>query len=254
MSVALGDRVGMAIAEAMDGTGEGTTSFVRVRVLAELGQRIVSGSYPIGSTLPTEAQLCDEFGVSRTAMREALKMLSAKGLVESRQRAGTRVLPASNWNRLDPDVLDWSSSTADPEFMQALVEARLVIEPAGARMAASRATSADLAAIEAGFIAMKAAPLDNLAACAEADVRFHLAILYSSHNPVFTGLGNLIRNALANSFRLTTSVSQSYVTTLAAHGDVLEAIRLRQPDIAHDRMRSLIEIASSDLYRHLHTS
>jgi len=242
----------MAMADLVDGISEGTTSFVRVRVLEALGQRIVSGHYPVGANLPTEAQLCDEFGVSRTAMREAIKMLSAKGLVESRQRAGTRILPASNWNRLDPDVLDWSASDPDPEFMQALIEARLVIEPAGARMAASRATAADLAAIEAGYMAMKAAPLSNLATCAEADVRFHLAILHASHNPVFMGLGNLIRNALANSFQLTTSVSQSYVTTLEAHGDVLEAIRLRQPDIAHERMRSLIEIASSDLYRHLH--
>lgn len=232
-------------------SADNTTSFVRVRVLATLGQRVVSGHYPVGSNLPTEAQLCEEFGVSRTAMREAIKMLSAKGLVESRQRAGTRILPAANWNRLDPDVLDWSASAPDPDFMQALIEARLVIEPAAARMAASRATSADLAEIEAGFIAMKAAPLSDLEACADADVRFHLAILHASHNPVFTGLGNLIRNALSNAFQLTTSISQSYVATLDAHGDVLEAIRLRQPEIAHERMRSLIDIASSDFFRHL---
>jgi GntR family galactonate operon transcriptional repressor len=241
----------MAMAD-LDGTSESTTSFVRVRVLEALGQRIVAGHYPVGSNLPTEAQLCDEFGVSRTAMREAIKMLSAKGLVESRQRAGTRILPANNWNRLDPDVLDWSSSDPDPDFMQALIEARQVIEPAAARMAASRATSADLAEIEAGYMAMKAAPLSDLAACAEADVQFHLAILQASHNPVFMGLGNLIKNALSNSFRLTTSVSRSYVATLEAHGDVLEAVRLRQPDIAHDRMRSLIDIASSDFLRHAH--
>lgn len=240
----------MAIADLVEGASEGTTSFVRVRVLEALGQRIVAGHYPVGSNLPTEAQLCDEFGVSRTAMREAIKMLTAKGLVESRQRAGTRVLTASNWNRLDPDVLDWSASNPDPEFMQALIEARAVIEPAGARMAAARASSADLAEIEAGYIDMKSANLNDLVACAEADVRFHLAILHASHNPVFIGLGNLIRNALSNSFRLTTSISQSYVATLDAHGDVLEAIRLRQPDIAHDRMRSLIDIASADLFRH----
>lgn len=251
MAVTVKKREGMAIAATNDGAVENVTSFVRARVLATLGRRIVSGHYPVGSTLPTEAQLCDEFGVSRTAMREAIKMLTAKGLVESRQRAGTRVQPASTWSRLDPEVLDWSSADPDPEFMQALIEARQVIEPAGARMAALRATSADLAQIEAGYLAMKAAPIADLAACAEADVQFHLAILYASHNPVFAGLGNLISNALSNSFRLTTSVSKSYVATLAAHGDVLEAIRLRQPDIAYDRMRSLIDIASSDLYRHI---
>lgn len=241
----------MATPARGDGATETVTSFVRARVLATLGGRIVSGHYPVSTNLPTEAQLCDEFGVSRTALREAIKMLTAKGLVESRQRAGTRVQPASNWSRLDPDVLEWSAAEPDPEFIQGLIEARQVIEPAAARLAASRATSADLAQIEAGYIAMKAAPLSDLAACAEADVSFHLAILHASHNPVFAGLGNLISNALSNSFRLTTSVSKSYVATLAAHGDVLEAIRLRQPDIAHDRMRSLIDIASSDLFRHV---
>lgn len=245
------ERRTMATPEVNERAAEIGTSFVRARVLAKLGRRIVSGYYPVGATLPTEAQLCGEFGVSRTALREAVKMLTAKGLVESRQRAGTRVQPAGSWSRLDPDVLDWGASELDPEFLQALIEARQVIEPAAARLAASRATSADLARIEAAYLAMKAAPLSDLAACAEADVSFHLAILHASHNPVFAGLGNLISNALSNSFKLTASGSKSSVATLAAHGDVLEAIRLRQPDIAHDRMRSLIDIASSDLFRHV---
>lgn len=234
--------------------GDGAISFVRERVLAVLGRRILSGHYEPGSKLPTEAQLCLEFGVSRTAMREALKMLTAKGLVVSRQRAGTHVQDAATWNRLDPDVLDWmSAGEPDPEFMRGLLEARLAIEPAAARLAAMRATSADLAKIEAGFNAMRSAPLSDLVACSEADVKFHLSILQASHNPVFAGLGGLIGQALANSFKLTTSVSQSYMATLSAHGEVLEAIRLRQPDIASERMRALIDIASSDFVRHINT-
>ena len=234
--------------------GDAPSSLVRARVLATLGRRILSGYYEPGATLPTEAQLCAEFEVSRTAMREAVKMLAAKGLIVSRQRAGTRVQDAANWNRLDADVLDWMSSVEpDPNFMRGLIEARQAIEPAAARLAAQRATSADLARIEAGYNAMCSAPLSDLSACAEADVQFHLSILHASHNPVFAGLGSLIGQALANSFKLTTSISQSYVATLSAHGDVLEAIRLRQPDIASERMRALIDIASSDLIRHVET-
>ena len=227
-------------------------TFVRERVLATLGQRILSSHYPPGSTLPTEAQLCAEFGVSRTAMREAIKMLAAKGLVVSRQRAGTRIQETANWNRLDQDVLAWmSAAEPDPEFVAGLIEVRQALEPAAARLAAMRATSADLARIELAYQAMCVAPLDDLAACAEADVGFHVRILHASHNPVFAALGNLIGQALSNSFRLTTSVSRSYIATLAAHGDVLEAIRLRQPDVASERMRALIDIASADLMRHV---
>ena len=97
---------------------------------------------------------------------------------------------------------------------------------------------------------MCAAPTGDLAACAEADLAYHTSILRASHNPVFAGLVSLIGQALKNSFRLTTSVTKNYVAALAAHGDVVEAIRLRQPDIASERMRALIDIASSDPLRH----
>lgn len=249
-------HVGVAMAKqaAKDGTAapEGATSFVRQRVLATLGRRILSSYYPPGATLPTEAQLCQEFGVSRTAMREAIKMLAAKGLVVSRQRAGTRIQDASSWNRLDSDVLEWmGAADPDPEFVRGLIEARQAIEPAAARLAAMRASARDVALVEEAYQAMLAAPLDDLAACAEADVQFHVSILRASHNPVFAGLGSLIGQALANSFQLTTSVSRSYVATLTAHGDVLEAIRLRQPELASERMRALIDIASADLVRHV---
>jgi DNA-binding FadR family transcriptional regulator len=231
---------------------EGVTSLVRERVLGALGRRILSGYYQPGATLPTEAQLCVEFGVSRTAMREAIKMLAAKGLVVSRQRAGTKVQDKDLWNRLDTDVLGWMGAVQpDPDFVRGLIEARQAIEPAAAKLAAQRASAADLARIERAYQAMCAAPLSDLTACADADVSFHLSILKASHNPVFADLGSLIGQALANSFKLTTSISQSYVATLSAHGDVLEAIRLRQPDIASERMRALIDIASSDLVRHV---
>jgi len=230
-----------------------STRFVRERVLDELGRRILAGQYPQLSPLPTELQLCAEFVVSRTALREATKMLAAKGLVISRKRAGTIVQEASSWNRLDPDVLSWMDAAApDPDFVRGLIEARLAIEPAAAELAALRASASDLARIEAGYLAMRAADLSDLAACAEADVAFHVSILHASHNPVFASLASLIGQALANSFRLTTSVSSNYSKTLDAHGEVLDAIRLRQQDLARSRMRALIDIASNDLVNAAH--
>ena len=176
-------------------------------------------------------------------------MLAAKGLVVSRKRAGTLVQNSSLWNWLDPDVLSWMSATEpDPEFVRGLIEARLAIEPAAARARRpARDRPAILRASRPATLAMRAADLSDLAACADADVAFHVSILNASHNPVFAGLASLIGQALENSFRLTTSVSRNYAETLDAHGEVLEAIRLRKPDQARARMRALIDIASADL-------
>ncbi|HEV7274693.1 MAG TPA: FadR/GntR family transcriptional regulator [Devosiaceae bacterium] len=218
------------------------------QVMDELGRRILAGHYPQRSVLPTELQLCEEFGVSRTALREATKMLAAKGLVVARRRAGTIVQDSSLWNRLDVDVLSWmDAADPDPIFVRGLVEARLAIEPAAADLAAQRATASDLAVIEAGFLAMQAANPADLAAFAAADIEFHVGVLNASHNPVFTGLANLIGRALRSSVRLTTPASGDHRRAVSAHGEVLEAIRLRQPELARSRMRALIDIAALDL-------
>ena len=163
------------------------------------------------SVLPTEAELCIAYGASRTALRDALLTLAAKGLIEARKRAGTRVRPPSDWNRLDAQVLGWMGEIEpDLDFVRGLIEARLVIEPAAAQLAASMATSGDLAVIEAAYHAMCSAPEDDLAACLDADVRFHTGILRASRNPVFANLGNMLAAALSFSFRLTTSATANY--------------------------------------------
>jgi DNA-binding FadR family transcriptional regulator len=221
---------------------------IRERVLETLGKRILSGHYPEETALPTEAKLAAEFGVSRTALREAIKMLAAKGLLVSRQRAGTIVQQASRWNRLDSDVLDWASGfEPDPGFLRGLIDARRAIEPAAARLASQRATSRDLAEIETAYNAMVAAREIDLAAWTEADVAFHTAVLHASANPVFVALVGLISQALAQSIRISTAASGNYGATLSAHWDVLEAIRLRQPDLAASRMLALIDRAVADL-------
>jgi DNA-binding FadR family transcriptional regulator len=227
-----------------------SNSSIRDRVASGLAKQILSGEYPQGALLPTEAALGAAFKVSRTALREAVRTLAAKGLVESRQRAGTRVRASEDWNRLDTDVLGWMGEfEPDLDFVRGLTEARQIIEPAAAEMAARRATSRNLAAIEEAYDAMCAAKLTDLDACARADVAFHVAILRASRNPVLANLGNVIGAALMNAFRLTTSASVNYRKTLAAHGEVFEAIRMRHADIARSRMQALLGIASEDLMR-----
>jgi len=226
----------------------GSGSAVRDRATLVLARRIIAGDYPPGALLPTENRLVAELGVSRTALREAVRTLAAKGFLEARQRVGTRVRPRAEWHRLDPDVLGWMGEIGlDAGFVDGLIEFRLVIEPAAAALAAQRASANDLAAIENAYLGMvRQLPVD-LEACARADVAFHLAILKASGNPVFANLGDVIAAALQSAFRLTTSASRSYARTFDAHGEVLEAIRMRDPETARSRMELLIGIAADDV-------
>ncbi len=232
----------------LDGRAAGTS--IRDRVTSQLAMRILSGHYPQGAALPTEAELGAEFGVSRTALREATRTLAAKGLIETRQRAGTRVRASEDWNRLDSDILTWMGAIEpDLDFVKGLTEARQIIEPAAAELAAERATARNLATIEEAYEAMCVADLSDLDACARADVSFHIGILKASQNPVLANLGNVIGAALMSSFRLTTSASINYSRTLAAHGEVVEAIRMRKGEEARVRMQALLGIATQDLLR-----
>jgi DNA-binding FadR family transcriptional regulator len=238
------------VARAARAPSPASNASIRDRVTSGLAKQILSGEVLQGALLPTEAELAAKFKVSRTALREAVRTLAAKGLVETRQRAGTRVRASDEWNRLDTDVLGWMGEIEpDLDFVRGLTEARQIIEPAAAEMAARRATARNLAAIEEAYDAMCAAKLTDLDACARADVAFHVAILRASRNPVLANLGNVIGAALMNAFRLTTSASVNYRKTLAAHGEVFEAIRMRHADIARDRMQALLGIATEDLMR-----
>lgn len=218
------------------------------KIASTLAIRILAGAYLPGTLLPSEEKLCKEFKASRTALRESLRVLAAKGLVEPRQRVGTIVRSDEEWNRLDPDVLTWMRQVdPDPKFIRGLIEVRAVIEPVAAELAARRATGRDLAAIESAYDRMCKSHPHDLEACTAADLDFHLGILAATKNPVFAHLGSVIGAALSSSFRLTTSLTRSYERTLAAHGDVLEAIRLRKPKAAREAMLGLIDVASNDL-------
>ena len=151
-------------------------------VVEELGSRIVRGDFKPGAALPNEAVLGQEFDASRSVIREAVKSLAAKGLIESRTRTGIRVLSPIHWNLLDPEVLGWRYSAMPPaQFFREIFEIRGLIEPQAAAFAAERASKAEIAEIAAAYAAMEAAEQPGSAAI-NADLRFHRAILAGAHN------------------------------------------------------------------------
>jgi DNA-binding FadR family transcriptional regulator len=230
----------------MTRTETGANGKMHGSVVRSLGGSILGGEYRPGEAFPGEAELSINFGVSRTTIREAVKVLSAKGLIESRPRVGIRVRMQEDWRLLDPDVLSWHPNLrADHQFRDSLVESRRVMEPAAARAAAQRATAQDLAAIEAAFLAMERAVPHDMLACNEADVQFHRAIMNASHNIVFKALAGTIEAALRAAFFVTSEFMDADV--MNAHKHILERIRMRDPDGAHHAMLHLLDIAAEDL-------
>ncbi|QOZ52485.1 FadR/GntR family transcriptional regulator [Bradyrhizobium sp. CCBAU 53338] len=218
-------------------------------VMEMLARRIISGVYPAETTLPNETELCEQLSVGRSSLREAVRVLTDKGMLVVQRRIGTRVTPSSQWNRLDGDLIRWTAHAApDQQFMWSLLEARRIFEPAAAELAATRATAADLARIEAGYMGMvgswKGGDAENLV---EADIAFHRAILDSTKNVVLMQMVSIIEAALRAGFRHTTNTSRTPEVALDAHFQVLEAIRLRNPEQARSRMTVLMDWTAKDL-------
>lgn len=171
------------------------------QVAHRIGREIVSGKVREGDFLPRESELATRFGVSRQAVREALKVLAAKGLVGSRRRTGTFVLPRSSWNLFDPDVIAWHPVGGLCEsFLNDIIELRRILEPHAAELAARRATGESIAAIGAALEEMKRCFHNDLAGLNEADVRFHQAIFAASGNDLVSRLGDFIRPLLDAAF------------------------------------------------------
>lgn len=176
---------------------------VVTRALASL---ILKGEISEGSVLPNEAELMSRFGMSRTVLRESIKTLSAKGLVESRAKIGTRVLATQRWQMFDPDILAWRMALGiDARFMTELVEIRQVIEPAAAALAAARRQPSHLDRMRAALRVMSQ-PAQTAQGFADADLAFHLAVLDASANSMMRGIGAVIETALAASFMLSSPV------------------------------------------------
>lgn len=211
------------------------------QVVNGIGRSIVDGSYPVGATLPNDNELADRFRVSRTVLREAMKTLSAKGMVVARARIGTRVTDRSHWNLFDADVLLWHfGAGVDQAFLDHLCDMRLSFEPQAARLAAGKATPDDLARLFLHADEMQAARSDE--AFARADLEFHLAVLDASKNPFMQSVGNLIEAALVSAFTLGSPAAdpQRHSNSAAAHRRIAEAIAAGDPAAAASAVEAVI--------------
>lgn len=216
-------------------------------VASTIGRRIVSGHYKPGDTLPTEPRIQEEFGVSRTAVREAIRLLSAKGLTSSRPKIGTRIRKTCDWNMLDSEVLRWQvDQNPSEEFIQALFEMREIIEPAAAARAAERATAANLAALAAALDGIQSEERGSDAQI-EADIAFHMTILEASHNPMLRSVGAMIESALSISFSLGWQTVMAEDAILQ-HRAVDEAIRQRDGEAAFLAMRRLLRNSKGNVF------
>jgi DNA-binding FadR family transcriptional regulator len=208
---------------------------------------VVGGRYAPGATLPIEPAIGQELAVSRTVVREALKTLSAKGLVVTGPRLGTRVRPRIDWNNFDPDVLRWRiEAGVDERFVHDLVELRTVIEPAAARIAAIAATAEDVAACETAYAAMEHAT-DGRGSYLQADLDFHHRLLLATHNQFVVGMAHVFSALLEVSFRLSVASLAGARSSLPMHRRVLDAIIARNAAGAEAAMLKLIRSARDDL-------
>jgi DNA-binding FadR family transcriptional regulator len=207
-------------------------------LLDALGRSIVIGNYDTHA-FPTEAELARQHGVSRSVTREAVKMLTAKGLLSARPRQGTIVQPRTSWNLFDPDVLRWLLERKfSVELLKHFNQLRIAIEPEAAALAATHANPVDLEAIKRGLDRMAAAEegMDNTL---DADIAFHVAILLASKNPFYAQFRDVVTTALRSSIQFTNRV-KGRSASVADHAAVSDAIIRGNAEGAHAAMRKIV--------------
>lgn len=211
------------------------------QLVHDLGLAIVQGKYAINASLPTEAEICKQFSVSRSATREAVKMLAAKGLLNSRPRQGIRVLPESQWNMFDTEVLGWLlQSRPSLDLLLEFTQMRRGIEPAAAALAAEHATPGAVAEIEAALQRMRDAEA-GFDDALESDIRFHTAILVASGNRFIAQMSAFVETALRVSIRFTNAMKGVSGADVDAHAEILSAIKKHNPRLARKRVEALLE-------------
>lgn len=220
---------------------------LHAQVLDALGRRVVSGELAEGASIDVEAMMA-EFGVSRTVVREALRVLGAKGLVGARPKLGTYVEDRGRWLLLDVDVMRWRT-TGDPDarLVAELDQVRGIIEPAAAAAAAADCTPERAAALGAAFADLLATwNSGDRQAHVDADVSFHVAILVASGNELLAQF----EVVLAPAMRARHSLALAHVTSTAfldLHRAVLDGIVAQDPVAARTSMQILIERSAADI-------
>jgi len=222
-------------------------SGLHARLLNEIGLSIVRGELVPGDQLPNGDDWSAAFGASRTGLREVVKVLAGKGMVEMRPRTGTRVRPRKDWNFLDPDVLLWRfSARTTAEEARSLFELRRAIEPMAGALAAERASTEQIAELRALLDEMEQAGSDG-ERFAVPDLAFHQAILHMSGNELIGSLSALIETALVISFRLTDDNPAGQVHSLGLHRRIVETIEQRDPAATTKALIALLDGAEEDV-------
>lgn len=212
---------------------------MHTRIVRDVGMDIVAGKYQPGDRLPGEAMLCETYEVSRSVLREATRVLVAKGLVVSRQKAGVTVQPKSQWHLLDPDVLYWLIQTQpQAEFVDTLITVRRIFEPAAAALAAMNATGTQIQAIAAAYDGMERArtPEELL----EPDIAFHRLIAEATNNPLLAYIGNMLSLALGESIKLSSQLPNTHALSLPRHKAIITALMNR--DASSARQASFVQL------------
>jgi len=236
---AIGTRTGGELIAAI--AGRVPLRNLHSQVLWQLGVAIVGGDYPEGSILPPDTDLLQRFAVSRTVLREALKTLSAKGMIEARARIGTRVLPRARWNLFDADVLAWHFETGpNVDFLKSLSEIRIGIELESAALAAARRTPEQADSLL--DCASRMGQAETAEQFARIDLEFHRSVAEASGNPFMASISALVELALTAAFTISSPVEDdaAMVATVAAHGRIARAIAAGDADEAREAMRAVI--------------
>jgi DNA-binding FadR family transcriptional regulator len=219
---------------------EKTSGNVHDRLARSIGERILAGEFAPGTLLPNEVSWGKIYAVSRTAVREAIKTLTGKGLLVSKPKIGSRVEPRDRWNLLDRDVLSWHRSAIDRRsFATSTQEARRIIEPGIAELAARKRTAEQLDKLVEALEAMRNA--ESVPDKVSADVAFHGALLQAANNPLLVPFGIIIEQALTHLFDYTTQRNPKLGLAVKLHEQVVRAIVAQDAKAAHTAMIKLID-------------
>ena len=223
---------------------------IHTSIAEAIGRSIVRGEFLPGTILPNEAKWAADFKVSRSAVREAIKILMAKNLIVSRPKIGSRVEAKDRWSLLDHDVLSWYATSPERAgFLKSLQQFRHIVEPEAAALAAEYRTEAQMDEITAACRDMATAP--TLSDRTQADVRFHLAILKASNNELLVPMGVIINSALDNLFVFITREAKDLRFAQDLHNNIERNIRLRKVQAARVAVRRLLNHSDEFISRHL---
>lgn len=235
--------------DELDGEAQPKPLRLHGSLARDLGISIVSGRHEPGDVLEGEIEASERLHVSRTAYREAVRILAAKGLVEARPKTGTRVNPRGKWHLLDPDVLSWIFKyEPDEHLIHSLFELRRVVEPAAAQFAAERRTQAHIESMRAALDGMAEHTLATEAG-RQADQEFHSALLDASGNPFLVSLSSGVGAAVAWTTIFKQRGGRPLRDPMPDHRRVFEAVEAGDPKAAHAAMTQLVDLALIDTTR-----